>query len=515
MKILSYNIGHDGHICLIEGDKLIFSYEAEKDSRPRYSANSPTNLIKTLASIQDDYDVIAVSGWANGHDPRNAPVDGGYLGLDYCIEHTSDKSWVYCSHELSHIVCSYALSKYADIADCYVLLLEGFIGGLYYIDKDLKVKLIQDITQSPGLRYSFAFGVADPRFDLPKGYCRLGDAGKMMALAGLGNDSPTSTDEQKMLDYLISTPSPIDRFSKSDLIDCKYYNIGPDSKLFCDLAKKISNSLFDHINSRVIQHITKKIPLLISGGCGLNCDWNRKWQDSGLFADVFVPPCTNDTGVAIGAAALAKKLLTGRCALNWTVYSGQAFSDDNVSNYQSSYRPSPLRLESICKKILDGEIVCWVQGRCEIGPRALGNRSILASPFSKATTAKLNKIKHRENYRPIAPICLEEDASLHFENCKNSKYMLSFYNVINDKLQAITHTDGTARVQTVTEEDNGKIYRLLKTFRKISGVGVLCNTSLNFSGSGFINNRSDVEKFCTDNNLMTFVIDDTMYSKME
>ncbi|AUZ61124.1 macromolecule synthesis protein [Pseudomonas sp. XWY-1] len=514
MRILSYNIGHDGQICLIENGNLIFSYEAEKNSNPRYSANSPSDLLKALTTINNEYDAIAVSGWAKGHDPRNSPIDGGYLGLDYNIEQNSNTTSIYCSHELSHIICSYALSKHADISDCYVLLLEGFIGNLYYINKDLHVQLLQNIIQSPGLRYSFAFGIADPHFNLPKGYCRLGDAGKMMALAGLGENSQTSSDEQHMLDYLINCSSPIDTFCKADFITSKYYNIGPHTQPFCNLARKISNTLFEHIKSKTLPHITKRIPLLISGGCGLNCDWNKQWEDCGLFSDVFVPPCTNDTGVAIGAAALAQKLLTGRCGLNWSVYSGQPFLH-NRSSTSSSYNSSSLQLHIICKKILAGEIVCWVQGRCEIGPRALGNRSILASPFSKVTTQKLNKIKKREDYRPVAPICLEQDAPLHFEDCKISKYMLSFYKVINTRLQAITHADGTARVQTVAYEDNPTLYTLLATFKKISGIGVLCNTSLNFSGAGFINNRSDLEKFCTNNDISTFVIDDMMYTKAE
>ncbi|MGV8567933.1 MAG: carbamoyltransferase C-terminal domain-containing protein [Pseudomonas asiatica] len=515
MKIVSYNLGHDGQICLIENNKLLFSHEAEKDSNPRYSANSPSDLLKTLTSIKNEYDAIAISGWAKGHDPRNAPIDGGYLGLNYNLEYKNNKAWVYCSHELSHIVCSYALSKHADISDCYVLLLEGYIGNLYYINKDLQVELLQNITQSPGLRYSFAFGIADPLFNLPKGYCRLGDAGKMMALAGLGHNSQTSNEEQEILDYIINSTSPIDTFCKADFVNSKYYNIGPHTQLFCDLAKKISNSLFEHIKSKILRHISKRIPLLISGGCGLNCDWNRKWEESGLFTDVFVPPCTNDTGVAIGAAALAQKLLVGRCGLDWSVYSGQPFSHEREPTASAYYTSHPLQLHTVCKKIFEGEIICWVQGRCEIGPRALGNRSILASPFCKTTTHKLNKIKKRESYRPIAPICLEQDAPQHFENCETSKFMLSFYRVINPKLQAITHTDGTARVQTVAHDDNPLLHSLLTVFKEVSGVGVLCNTSLNFSGTGFINNQSDLEKFCTDNGISIFVIDDTMYTSME
>ena len=92
---------------------------------------------------------------------------------------------------------------------------------------------------------------------------------------------------------------------------------------------------------------------------------------------------------------------------------------------------------------------------------------------------------------------------------------LTGYRVINPKLQAITHTDGTARVQTVAHDDNPLLHSLLTTFKEVSGAGVLCNRSLNFSGAGFINNRSDLEKFCTDNEISTFVIDDIMYTRME
>lgn len=157
--------------------------------------------------------------------------------------------------------------------------------------------------------------------------------------------------------------------------------------------------------------------------------------------------------------------------------------------------------------------ICWVQGKCEIGPRALGNRSIFAAPFLKTTTTKLNQIKNREHYRPIAPICLEEDAALHFEECTSSKFMLTFYTVTDPRLKAITHVDGTARVQTITYRDSPATYELLKNFKEATDVGVLCNTSLNFSGSGFINNRTDLERFCIKHNIMTFVINDTMYIK--
>lgn len=373
----------------------------------------------------------------------------------------------------------------------------------------MNIQLIGQVMQGPGLRYAFAYGLADPTFNLKKGYSRLGDAGKMMALAAFGKGGEPDVFESKVIDYIINCESAIDTLNKTDLMDNGYYNIGVDSTKFCNLARKLSDRLFNVFYDFVSENITEKLPLLISGGCGLNCEWNKKWETSELFEDVFVPPCTNDTGVGIGASAVAQKILTGKAEIKWSVYSGQPFVLEEVG--KSAFSKSPLVLEHVCEALLAGEIICWVQGNCEIGPRALGNRSIIAAPFSVSTTEKLNALKKREYYRPVAPICIAEDAKLYFENCIQSKYMLSFHNVIDKQLKAITHIDGTARVQTVSYQDNINMYNLLSAFKKLSGVSVLCNTSLNVKGRGFINSLTDLELFCSKNKISMFVVDQVMY----
>jgi hydroxymethyl cephem carbamoyltransferase len=513
MKILGINTGHDGHICLVENGSLTFSYESEKNSGARYAPLSLSTAIINASRHFGDIDAVAISGWAEGMDPRNTPTEGGYLGLD--IEYASCDiegrkiAWINCSHEVSHIVGSYSLSPYADKKPCYVLLWEGFIGNFYKIDTNMEIQLIGNILQGPGLRYAFTYGVADSTFNLRKGYCRLGDAGKMMALAAFGKGGEPDTEESIIIDYIVNCESAIDTLDKNDLVDSGFYNIGVETEKFCNLAKKISDRLFSIFYDFISNNINEKLPLVISGGCGLNCEWNRKWEDSGLFESVFVPPCTNDTGVGIGASAVAQKILTGRTALRWSVYSGQAFIRNAVT--VSKFSKSPLMLREVCEALLEGEIICWVQGNCEIGPRALGNRSIIAAPFSENITTRLNTIKQREPYRPIAPICIEEDATLYFEGCNHSKFMLSFHKVIDNRLKAVTHIDGTARVQTVSYQDNTIMYNLLSEFKKLSGVSVLCNTSLNFKGRGFINSHTDLESFCLSKNISMFVVDQTMY----
>jgi hydroxymethyl cephem carbamoyltransferase len=255
--------------------------------------------------------------------------------------------------------------------------------------------------------------------------------------------------------------------------------------------------------------MTKRLPLVIGGGCGLNCEWNTRWMESGLFDSVFVPPCTNDSGVAIGAAADAQLHLTGNPKLRWSVYAGEDFIEDFQP---SGWTRKPLDMDDIAAALQRGEVVAWVNGCYEIGPRALGNRSLLAAPFSSDMTKRLNLLKHRESYRPIAPVCLAEDFAQHFAGPQPSPYMLQFHRVEDQRLQAVTHDDGSARVQTVTREQNPKLYELLQAFKKLTGAGVLCNTSLNFLGRGFINRSSDLFAYASQSGIRTAVVNNQAFS---
>jgi predicted NodU family carbamoyl transferase len=156
-------------------------------------------------------------------------------------------------------------------------------------------------------------------------------------------------------------------------------------------------------------------------------------------------------------------------------------------------------------------IIGWVNGKYEIGPRALGNRSILASPFQENTRVRLNEIKQREQFRPIAPVCLEEDAARWFGCDRTSPFMLYTHRVRTDALAAVTHVNGTARIQTVSSVTNRKLHELLIAFKARTGYGVLCNTSLNFNGRGFINNISDLSAYAVKHSLDGFVVEGRTY----
>jgi predicted NodU family carbamoyl transferase len=139
--------------------------------------------------------------------------------------------------------------------------------------------------------------------------------------------------------------------------------------------------------------------------------------------------------------------------------------------------------------------------------RAAGNRSILAAPFKDSTRVRLNDIKQREQFRPIAPVCLEEEALRWFGCDWASPFMLYTQKVKTDALRAVTHVNGTARIQTVSAETNRELYGLLSAFKARTGYGVLCNTSLNFSGRGFINRIDDLSTYSLNHNLDGFVVE--------
>ena len=177
------------------------------------------------------------------------------------------------------------------------------------------------------------------------------------------------------------------------------------------------------------------------------------------------------------------------------MYGGLDFEWD-IDPDPDVWRRRPVDDKEVAGALADGRIFAWAQGRAEIGPRALGNRSLLAEPSSASTRDRLNEIKQREDYRPIAPVCRIEDAGKFFDTDFEDPYMLYFRMVTSDQLAAVTHVDGTARCQTVSKESNRRLHDLLSAVAERTGVGVLCNTSLNLQGLGFINKTSDLVRYC-------------------
>lgn len=290
----------------------------------------------------------------------------------------------------------------------------------------------------------------------------------------------------------------------------QHYNVGVDNQEFCNFAGIFSDKIFDIFYQFANSNLKKGMPLIIAGGCGLNCDWNTKWKETGLFSEVFVPPVANDSGSAIGTAIDAQFHFTGNPKIDWDVYAGLNFIMNGPIDTQL-YDLYETNYKLIADILANDLIMGWVNGRYEIGPRALGNRSILAAPFKESTKMRLNEIKQREQFRPIAPICLEEDAAKWFGCDHASPFMLYTHRAKTNKLSAVTHVNGTARIQTVSAASNSSLYKLLSAFKARTGYGVLCNTSLNFNGRGFINRINDLSAYTVKHHLDGFVVEGKAY----
>jgi len=401
------------------------------------------------------------------------------------------------------------MSKLPKGAPCYALVWEGEIGAFYEIDSALNITLLADVLDQVGNRYAILYGLADPTFPKDADFPRVEDAGKLMALASFSNRSTPSAEETKLLNLLLDGPrrklSAYGSLEKS-----RHYNVGLSDQEFRNFAGIYSDKIFDLFYQFAQANMKKRLPLMIAGGCGLNCDWNTKWKETGLFADVFVPPVANDSGSAIGTAIDAQFHLTGNPKIDWTVYSGLGFISAGSFDV-AQYDIHETNYKMIADMLASDLILGWVSGKYEIGPRALGNRSILAAPFLETTRVRLNEIKQREQFRPVAPVCLEEEAARWFGCDQASPFMLFTHRARTDALAAVTHVNGTARVQTVSSATNRNLYDLLIAFKARTGYGVLCNTSLNFKGKGFINKLGDLSAYAMTHNLDGFVVEGRAY----
>lgn len=517
MKILSYNPGHDGAVAFLRDGHLEFSIEAEKDSNYRYTPLGSRDMLEAFGNLDHAPDVICAGGWWPREAQPTGPVTHvGYRGVS--SEEVSVKSgrllgkpvqFFSSSHERSHILCGVGLSSLPQGTPCYALVWEGAIGAFYEVDQDLNITLLGDVLNEPGNRYASIYGLADPTFPKDAPFSRFSDAGKLMALASFGQPRVPSVEEEHLMAFLLSSHHV--RLDLYDHLESSiYYNCGVEDPEFRNFAAIYSDRIFETFHQFARANLRRGYPLVIAGGCGLNCDWNTRWRETGLFSDVFVPPVANDSGSAIGTAIDAQLYFTGQAKIDWSVYSGLPFRAD-TSVAMAHYDEWEATPDEVASLLSSGLVLGWVNGKYEIGPRALGNRSILAAPFHDAARVRLNEIKQREQFRPIAPACLEEDAARWFGCNGESPFMLFTFQATTDALPAVTHVNGTARLQTVNQAANAPLHELLTAFKARTGYGVLCNTSLNFNGKGCINNMVDLDAYTVQHGLDGFVVEGRAY----
>jgi carbamoyltransferase len=277
-----------------------------------------------------------------------------------------------------------------------------------------------------------------------------------------------------------------------------------------DIARSLQLVLEETVSQMAawLQAETGSRRLAMAGGVALNCVLNARLREQGAFADIWVQPAAGDAGTALGAALWIDAQEQGVRAGRWRMqhaFLGPEYTDHAIEGLlreaKLAYRRPPDIVAACAGLLAENRVLGWFQGRMEFGPRALGARSILASPIDVGMQERLNQIKDREDFRPVAPAVPEEMAADWFMDARPSPFMLFVDRVRPDKaarIPAVRHVDGTARVQTVSRDQHRAFHALLGAFGERTGVPVLVNTSFNTRGQPIVcTPRDALESFCT------------------
>jgi carbamoyltransferase len=330
----------------------------------------------------------------------------------------------------------------------------------------------------------------------------------------------------------------------------------PETKIeqcHCNLAYAVQNVLEEIVLQLVkeAKKIVKSENLCLAGGVALNCLANTKIWESNIFSNIYIQPVANDAGGSLGAALAAYHMYSGKerkllytSDLMKGMYLGPEFSSIDINKLirkydaiYEYYQDFDDLIEVVTQKLEQRKIIGWFQGRMEFGPRALGNRSILADVRDISMIEKINlKIKNREFFRPFAPSVLIVDVDNYFEGISDSPYMLYVAKVKNENryklptnyenlnteeklkitksnINAVTHVDFTSRIQTVEFEDNPKFYNLLTKYKEKTGYGILINTSFNVRGEPIVCTPEDAYLCFINSDIDFFVCENFIFSK--
>jgi len=546
MIICGIKLSHDGAVALIDDGKLIFSYEMEKlDNMPRHS-----NFSITLEKVEDillshgysfkTIDSLVFDGWDCYLYNARVPLDkqkrlsfkvainaGNLLVINKLADYghfvgkkenilkqesfeVSALNLAYKSykHVSSHVFAAYCTSPFAQNGeDSYILVWDGGMPPqlFYYRYNENTVENLGHLFPFMGYIY-ITFSHEFEPFNLLNVHRSV--AGKVMAYVALGNFDAMIMDKfreiyNELREDVESSLMNIDRVMK---ITTEFTR---RSKEFCDSESILHADMLAtfqvFLQELLIENLERKVKerpnllknLCFAGGSSLNIKWNSGIRKSGIFNAMWVPPFPNDAGSAIGTACCEMIVSDNIRALEWGVYSGPPVIESDHA--ESEYLSNDCTLAELAEILYQyNEPVVFINGSAEMGPRSLGNRSILSPAVTPEMKKLLNEMKGREDYRPVAPICLEENAMEVFNPGVPDPYMLYEHMVrINwkDKVPAICHLDGTARLQTVNKNQNPTIYELLTHYKKLSGIPLLCNTSANFNGRGFFPDIKSVMKW--------------------
>jgi carbamoyltransferase len=508
---------HAIHYCLKEEgihlkdiDHVAYSYDPdifsplsqqESVTLPLH-LNGQANRLPEGESVWDPLFVLFIK-----HAPRYL-VDGAPHHLDKLFAGRGVKfNWHYVPHHLAHAVSAFYPSPFEQAA---VMTLDGRgekSTTNYYVGQGADLRPVGEV------RMPHSLGILYEKVTQYLGFLHSSDEYKVMALASYGQ--PKYVDDfRKFIRLNGDGRYTIERVDFSEV----YGPARQKGDLFEQKHFHIAHSLQKALEEAVIElgiwlhQKTGQENLCMAGGVALNCVMNARLRDEGPFKNIWVQPAAGDAGTSLGAALWVdgqerktQSLTAGREYQMNDAYLGPQFPDEEIEKFLQWSKLPYRRLDNIAydtaRLLTQNKIIGWFQGRMEFGPRALGSRSILASPIEAEMQQKLNDIKDREDFRPVAPVILEEEAPNWFVNARTSPFMLFVYDVYPEKINsipAVCHVDRTARIQTVREDQNPLYYQLLKEFERLTDVPILVNTSFNTRGKPIVcTPRDAVECFWT------------------
>ncbi len=527
---------HDSSVTLLKDGELVFAAEEERFVRRKHYSEFPINAAKAALDYNgltiDDIDYVAFYEKPFRKFERILRTTVHSFPRGYMMFVRAMPSWLkrklwvpnvmqnelkykgeiaFVGHHLAHAASAFLVSPFEEAA---ILTLDG-VGensttamGMGR-GTDIEITHEIDFPHSLGLLYSMVTAWLGFRVNSGEG--------KVMGLASYGKPRFKKEFEdivnvaadgsfQLNMDYFAYT-------HKMRMIGPKFFKVfGPQrkageamSELSLDVAATLQHVL-EEIEVKMARSLKERTGadyLCIAGGVGLNSLANWRIMREVPYKDIFVQPASGDGGTSLGAAFYLWNTVMGnkRTYVMDNAYTGDDFTDEEIQKFLSARNIHYTKLteDELVKKaaevLAQGKIASWFQGRMEFGPRALCNRTIFANPTLHDMKDVLNaRVKHREAFRPFAPVVTVEDQSKYFDMHIPSPYMLLIGDVHQDKLDvlpAITHVDGTARVQTMTREQNPLVYRLLREFEKLTGTPVLLNTSFNIRGEPIVHTPQD------------------------
>ena len=540
MKIIvGINTYHaDSSACIIVDGKLIAAIEEERINRKKHFSGYPLESIKECLRIANKQDVEITDIAFNTKPSSNLFAKGVFFVKNFSYKgNTFSKRLIkknnvknllfekftlnknirfhYIEHHLAHTASAFYSSGFKDAVGLSIDGSGDFVTLAISECKNNKINIIKktNFPNSLGIFYH-----AMTQF---LGFKNYGDEYKMMGLAAYGNpryfdkikDNLFKYNKKSIFElnldyfnhhkndfkYIAEDALHIDKIFNEKLIQLfskeldNKNNKDQFNKDFASSVQKIYEFFFKQIIKKIFLHKFSK-NLIFAGGCALNSSANRLiTEEKELFENVYIPCAPGDNGGALGAAFVVSTKYNTNIENSNTPYLGQEFSNNevlkilkyNIYKDKVSYKfiKDDDLFKTAAKLIAEGNVIGWFQGRMEFGPRALGNRSILADPRNPDMKNIINaKIKRREAFRPFAPSVLEEYQSDWFKSNFINPYMSSLTTVKSDKqklIPSVTHIDGTARFQTVNSNNNSKYTNLINAFYLLTGVPILLNTSFN------------------------------------